>query len=144
MTQMGGSNWRLWRLSEPLCYEVEAAGRCALIEIPAGFVTDGPTIPRGLWPLFPVTGPALRAGILHDYLCFRIAKGEPHPLAADRLAADRLFREALGVLRVGVVGRWALYAGVRLGALLNIKTRAVAWNAHPQESGVLARLRSAN
>jgi hypothetical protein len=143
LTQVGGANWRLWRLNEPLRYEVERGDCCTLIEVPAGFVTDGPTIPRPLWPVLPVFGPYLRCGILHDYLCYRLAKGEPHPDAANRLAADRLFLEALGAVHANCLARLALYAGVRIGAVLNIRTRAIVWNA-PQKSGLLAQLQSAS
>lgn len=107
------ADWRLWRLNEPLLYEVGALGSGRLIEVPAGFVTDGATVPRLLWSLLPAWGTYSRAAAVHDYLC----KSLPHRHAATRLAADRIFLDAMKVCGTGRLVRWIMYLAVRSFAI---------------------------
>lgn len=103
------ANWRTWKLLEPLTWEAEAG----TIEIPAGFETDGASVPRFLWPFFPLTGRYLRAAVLHDYLWTLLEAGAPHVLAPTRAAADRQFLHAMRAVDVARPGRWVLYLSVR-------------------------------
>ena len=75
--------------------------------IPAGFVTDGASVPRGLWNLFPPFGKYNKAALLHDWL-YQFG-------TMTRAQADRAFLEAMKELGVGFVTRWAMYLGVRAG-----------------------------
>lgn len=81
-------DWRVWRLERPLRYEVGSLGSGRLVEVPAGFVTDGASVPRAFWALLPVWGRYSRAAVVHDYLCVLINQGAPHDLAPDRRRAD--------------------------------------------------------
>lgn len=130
VTQMSGSagSWRRWRLHEALVYEVGDKGTGRLIVVPPGFVSDGPSIPRVFWAIMPVWGTWGRAGILHDFLCARLAMGRPHREGRTRLATDAVFYESMVALRVGFLTRWAMYAGVRVGALLGVRTRMIDFN----------------
>lgn len=78
---------RVWR--EPIVFVTNPAlrrwhvGRFELVEglvvtvgglrfvVPAGFVTDGASVPPIFWPVVghPYSPSSLRAAILHDYLC---------------------------------------------------------------------------
>jgi hypothetical protein len=82
--------------------------------VPKGFVFDGASTPRFLWPIIPPYKRTKKGACLHDYLC-RIAE-----CPSDRLAADRLFKEVL--IDCGVMKHRAdlAYLGVRLGAALGI------------------------
>ncbi|WP_392552934.1 DUF1353 domain-containing protein [Orbus wheelerorum] len=51
-------------LLEPLNYNVNNE----VITVPSGFITDGNTLPRFLWSIYPPLNKALRAAILHDYM----------------------------------------------------------------------------
>ena len=75
--------------------------------IPAGFVTDGASAPRGLWNLFPPFGRYNKASLLHDYL-YQLG-------TMTRAQADWCFLEAMKELGVGFLTRWAMYFGVRAG-----------------------------
>ncbi len=80
-----------------------------LIVVPAGFVTDGATIPRVAWPLIghPMVGRYQAAAIAHDHLYDTQQVG--------RLVADALFCE---ILTQYGVPRWRariMYAAVRIG-----------------------------
>ena len=69
-------------------------------EVPAGFVTDGASIPRFLWRLcgHPMESPRIAAAVVHDW----------HYTTGDipRADADALFRELL--LEAGVAWHRAI------------------------------------
>lgn len=76
--------------------------------VPAGFVTDGASIPRFLWRLLghPFQSDYIDVFILHDY---RYQTGEiPRSVADDEMLAGL---EARGM---GYVKRYTIYWGVRL------------------------------
>lgn len=73
--------------------------------LPAGFTTDGASIPRWLWWLCgtPYESPRIFAALVHDYL---YGGGDPETTRAD---ADDLYRDiqiALGVSRVKAYVEW--------------------------------------
>ena len=131
ITQLSGNprlGWRLWRLAEPLVYEVGGRRSGRAIVVWKGFITDGPSIPRLMWSILPVWASWSRAGVIHDCLCYLLAINNPHPEAPTRADADRIFLEALEALNVGWVQRYALYLGVRVGARLRVRTTMVDYN----------------
>lgn len=67
---------RRWRLREPLRYEAGAKGSGFVIEVPAGFETDGATLPAVLRLVLAVWGTYGRAACIHDYLYSLIRAGE--------------------------------------------------------------------
>ena len=80
-------------------------------KVPAGFVTDGASIPQELWSLIgsPFTGRYRVAAVFHDaaYAALGVARGD----------ADNMLREA--ALELGCE-HWradAIYEGVRVGGL---------------------------
>lgn len=87
-----------WRLLEPLITPEQT--------IPSGFETDGATVPRFLWPLFPRVGPYFSATIVHDYM-YANAIG-------SKREADKLFLLNLKRLGVSKVRRTLMYWAVRL------------------------------
>ena len=111
------ANWRTWELLEPLCYELGEEGSGRTITVPAGFVTDGASVPRALWAFLPTWGSYSRAAVIHDYLLHRLAVGNPHPEAPTRADADRVFDEAVCVCGTPRLVRWFLAVGVRLGSI---------------------------
>lgn len=133
ITHLSGTDrhgsWRRWRLAEPLIYEVGCSGSGRIIRVSKDFVTDGTSIPRPLWPILPVWANWSRAGVIHDYLCYRIARNNPHPEAPTRDDADRIFFEAMTALDVSPVQKYVLYLGVRVGAWLNLRTTMIDYNS---------------
>ncbi len=87
-------------------------GRWELVQdwghIPAGFVTDGGSIPRWLWRIcgHPLEAPTVVAYIEHDY--------EYQERTACRRIVDRRFRGRLKTLGVGWLRRWLFWIFVRL------------------------------
>lgn len=64
-----------WRIFDTLVWEVGAEGSGQRIEIPAGFETDGATIPAALRLILAVWGSYGRAAALHDYLYSILREG---------------------------------------------------------------------
>jgi hypothetical protein len=142
VTHLSGNDthgWRLWRLAEPLIYEVGGRGSGRVILVSKGFITDGPSIPRLLWSILPVWASWSRAGVVHDYLCYRIALNNPHPEAPTRDHADRIFFEAMELLNVGWVQKYLLYWGVRFGTWYNVRPTMIDHNTTPNATQAVRR-----
>lgn len=124
VTQLPGKQWRLFQVNETITFfpDEESWTIGEGIEIPAGFITDGPSVPRFLWAFLPVFGSWALAGVLHDWLCCRIELREAHPLAPTRVACDNMFSLANNALEVSLISRALLYAGVWLGTKFHVPT----------------------
>jgi hypothetical protein len=95
-----GKNWRVVR---QFIYTTKAGRH---ITVPAGFVTDFASIPRGLWNIFPPTGKYGHAAVVHDYLY--------RQTTLSRNECDKIFLEAMEDLQVGWFTRRLIYRAVRL------------------------------
>ena len=121
---------RKWEVLSRFEYHVGAPDSGTCVTILPGFITDFASIPRGLWNLFPPTGPYGKAAVVHDKLyqdreifenVHKPAYFYEHP--CDRKEADNIFNEAMMVLGVGTWTRRIVYAGVRIGGW-------IAWDKH--------------
>lgn len=87
--------------------------------IPAGFITDLASVPRGLPGVFRLLFRSelhtALAALLHDRLYYTAE--------VSRSEADALFYEALRATHETRVGAWAMWAGVRAGGWF-------AWRKH--------------
>lgn len=108
------ADWRLWSLLEPLVWEADYLGSGKVVRVPAGFITDGASVPRVLWALLPPTGSYMRAAALHDYLLWRLKRGEPNSHVPTRREADRQFHLAMLAIGVNRLVAFVMWAGVRL------------------------------
>lgn len=84
-----------YRLLEPL----ELCG----FKVPEGFVSDGASVPRVFWSLFPPVGRYFLAAVLHDYL---LVIGHPW------MKANKIFLAALRAQKVAKIPRYSMYAAV--------------------------------
>ena len=103
------SEWREFVLLEDVCYDVGKPNSGDRIVVKKGFVTDFASTPKVLWGVYPPLGKYSASAIIHDFL---LKEGK-----RTRHEADRIFYESMGVLGIGKVQRYTLYAGVRLGTL---------------------------
>lgn len=80
------------------------------MDVPAGFESDGASIPRLLWPLIgpPISSSHLIPAVVHDYLC---DTAETYP---QRLIGDAVFRAMLLEYEVPRWKRAVMWAGVFL------------------------------
>jgi hypothetical protein len=93
---------RQWRLTSKFRYVGSK-----IIDVPAGFTTDGASVPRVFWSLFSPTGSYLKAAVIHDYLYVN--------QLFSRETTDLIFLEAMKESGVGFFTRRAVYRAVRLG-----------------------------
>ena len=86
----------------------EILGRA--VTVPAGYKTDLASVPRLLRWVVPVANAKNRkAAVVHDYLC---THGDG--VCRNQKQADKVFREAMGVLGLGRFRSGALYYPVRM------------------------------
>ena len=67
-------------------YKLMADAEVGIYTIPAGFVSDGSTVPRLFWGIFPAVSSYFWATVLHDYLL---------SIGTNRMKADIAFKEAM-------------------------------------------------
>ena len=94
-------NGRLWITASPFLVESDIVGA---IEVPAGFIFDGNSLPRATWWASPPSD-YLEAGCVHDFL---------YRYGTDRKLADGVYREILALKGMGRVRRNLRYAALRL------------------------------
>ena len=98
------SDFKLQPLKEHK-FKLLAAVKYKDITIPAGFRTDGATIPRCLWCFYPPNRTDyLPAAIIHDYLCD----------LGEYKKADLYFKEALKDLQIDNLTINLFYYAVRI------------------------------
>jgi len=97
--------WQKWQLAQPLVYVDDDERE---IVVPQGFETDGASILRWLWPIFPPMGRYLAAAAVHDHL---LATG-------TRDKADAVFYRALLACRVNWPRARLMWAMVRLYSMV--------------------------
>ena len=103
-----------WAILEYFRYYSDMAG---LIIVPAGFVSDGASIPSVLWGVVgsPWSGKYPHAALVHDYLYFK--------QDFTRAISDKIFIEAMGILGVNWFKRRLMYRAVRTFGWLCWKKR---------------------
>lgn len=106
---------RLWKIYRELIYYVGEENSADIIIVPVGFQTDFASIPSLFWTLLPPDGGYSAAAVIHDFLYFTQTR--------TRLASDRIFLEAMQVLKVNVFKRLIMYRAVRTFSW-------IPWNRH--------------
>jgi len=81
-----------------------------IITVPAGFLTDGASVPRVFWNILSPFGSYFPAALIHDYLYSKVSIWK-----LTRKQADQLFLEAMKNVGVGWLTRHTIYRAVRLG-----------------------------
>lgn len=99
---------RTVKLQGYLVFYSEVLGR--EIVVPESFVSDGASVPRLLWALFPPFGRYLEAAIIHDWLCVEGKAGRGRCNSAQ---AHAVFREVMKVQGIWWPKRWTMWSAVR-------------------------------
>jgi hypothetical protein len=110
--QASYGEWRMWITQEPLRFLHETRG---LFEVPIGFWTDGASIPRALWALFPPFGRYAKAAVLHDHLLFQLKTKQT---ALTRREIDGIFLDACLACSTNPFRARLFHAAVRAYSLL--------------------------
>lgn len=91
--------------------------------VPAGFLTDGASVPRPFWWMIPPWGSYGQAAVLHDILCETSTMFQNEmPYTLSRKDADYIFRDAMKAAGVGVVERTLMFWAVRGWGIFGWKT----------------------
>ena len=100
----------VFTLLEPIRHICCMDGRILELNIPAGFASDGASVPRFFWrAVFPPGDThALYAAFVHDYIY------RTHPVGWTKSMADRLFLELLIEGGVPCKRAYRAYLGVAL------------------------------
>ena len=108
-------NYREARVLEDFEF-VDGAGRSW--KVPAGYVTDGASIPYGAWSsgIGPYDGPYRDAAVLHDYYC------EHKGLGRSWQAVQDMFLEASKSRGTSELTAKVLYTGVLFGGMIGYCT----------------------
>lgn len=113
-----------WELCEPVSYRIVDTPDSEVVNVPPQFRTDFASVPRPFWTIISPWGRHGRAAIVHDFL---YQLGGVTDVARQSMRrpskreADRIFREAMGVLDEVILRRsrfWARFpawvVGVRI------------------------------
>lgn len=95
-----------WELYEPFEYTTKDG---YTIVVPKGYRSDGASVPRGLWNLFPVNGRYLPAAIVHDYIYTDMCS------VFTKKQADQIFADIMDELDVPKWKIKLMHAGVSIG-----------------------------
>ena len=109
VTKIAGRKWRVER-SFRYCIGKEDSDK--YIYIPKGFETDFASIPRAFWIIFPPDGQYSQAAVVHDYLYSK--RGIVKRRVYKRKSCDKIFLEAMEVLKVNKCVRKTIYRAVRM------------------------------
>lgn len=90
-----------WVTTKEFIYYLGNESSDQFVIVPAGYLTDGASVPRMLWSLIPPWGKYGQAAVLHDYLCdYGKIIDKDKPVYITRKQIDEIFFEALEVLKV--------------------------------------------
>lgn len=94
-----------WVIMRDFGYDVGAEDSGDRIDVDVGFQTDFATVPRPFWIVLPKWGTYGNAAVIHDWLYWDQSR--------PRREADAVFLEAMGVLGVAPLVKYAMYGTVR-------------------------------
>lgn len=94
-----------WVLMRDFGYEVGMESSGDVIDVPIGFMTDFASVPWLLQTLIPKWGKYGNAAVIHDWLYWSQSR--------TREKADQILFEAMGVMGVDVIRKYAIFYAVR-------------------------------
>lgn len=104
-----------WRVCQPFRFYLGGKDTDRWVYVPAGYLTDGASVPRACWSLIPPWGSYGQAAVVHDIVCEYLSitvDGKPH--SVTRTECDEILLEAMTVLGVPEAQRNAIYGAVSL------------------------------
>jgi hypothetical protein len=107
-------------LLDNLSYKMGSSN--AVLTVPAGFVTDYASIPRGFWSIAPKQDTYSEAAIVHDYLYWT--------QSCTRSQADNIFYIAMKEASVNPIRRWFIYRAVQVAGQASWNDNQVQVKAH--------------
>lgn len=103
-----------WRVCQPFRFYLGSRDSGKWVYVPAGYLTDGASVPRALWSLIPPWGKYGQAAVVHDIVCEYLSiTADGRPFRVTREQCDEILLEAMVVLGVPLVQRQLIYQAVR-------------------------------
>ncbi|WJJ55139.1 tail assembly chaperone [Xanthomonas phage RTH11] len=103
-----------FKVTKSFRYYLSEAERNVWGYVPAGFLTDGASVPKPLWWILPPWGRYGQAAVLHDILCeTKTMFRDEIPYEISRKQADHIFRDAMKVAGVHWFERGVMFTAVR-------------------------------
>ena len=126
-----------WRVHQSFRFYLGTKSDSRWVYVPAGYLTDGASVPRALWSLIPPWGPYGQAAVVHDIVCeYLSVTVDGRPTGVTRKQCDDILLEAMTVLCVPGWQRQAIYHAVGL-------YRAVSGVNHPTNTAQKRALEAA-
>lgn len=102
-----------WRVTKEYAFNMGNPNSNMWVTVPAGYLTDGASVPRLFWNIIPPWGRYGAATTVHDVLCeYLTIMVDGKPTAITRSDADNILREAMLVLGVHPATAWTIYTAV--------------------------------
>jgi len=125
-----------WEVINGFRYYIGYKGSNRWVDVPAGYLTDGASIPRLLWWVLPPLGKYSAATTVHDMLCntyyvIELIGGVETQVPVSRKEIDEILYEAMEALQVETWKQVTIKGGVNLYRFAKRPTR-------PSESVKLA------
>jgi hypothetical protein len=102
-----------WRVGKAFRYYIQSKDGEEWVYVPAGYLTDGASVPRLFWSLLPPWGVYGQAAVVHDILCEYLSitvNGMPRSIS--RKGCDDILFQAMAVLDVPTYKRRIIEVGV--------------------------------
>lgn len=107
----------IWFTNEEFNYFIGPIVDNKYVTIPKAFLTDGASVPRLFWSIFPPWGVYGQAAIVHDFLCdnkMLTMNGDVPRCELTYQQIDSIFYDAMKVAGTPVWKRALIYAAVRV------------------------------
>lgn len=109
--QLGKDYWKVNKGFK--FYFDDVNGNRYWVNIPAGYLTDGASVPRAFWSIIPPWGNYGQAAIVHDYLCeYLSVTCDGQPVKITRRNADQIFNIAMHALDVDNGDRYKIMGAI--------------------------------
>lgn len=96
-----------WVVTKDFIYYIGNENSNRRVLIPAGYLTDGASVPRPFWSFIPPWGQYGQAAVVHDYLCDYGSVNVGNELVSiSRTDIDQVMLESMSVLKVPFVTRF--------------------------------------
>ena len=99
-----------WRVVKPFTYLIKPN---QWVTVPAGYLTDGASVPKVFWNIIPPWGKYGQAAVVHDLVCeYLQVVQDGLPLSVSRAYCDSILNEAMQYLEVPTAKRRMIYWSV--------------------------------
>ncbi len=102
-----------WRVMDDFRFYIGDSAEGGWVFVPAGYLTDGASVPRLFWNIIPPWGSYGQAAVVHDIVCEYLSvtkDGKPSPVT--RAECDKILLQAMEVIGVPWATRTAIYGAV--------------------------------